>query len=270
MALTINTNLNSLLAQRHLSQNSRKINEISERLASGSRINHAKDDAAGLAMAMKMTSRINGYHAASRNASDAISYIQTAESASGSMMDSLQRMKELATLATNGTLGTSDRAKYDAEYQELSKELDSIVGRTKFNGLAIIGGDAGAVNFQVGPDSGDVMAVTTTDLATLNASAGDLTDVANANTAMGNIDTAIDSLNTEIAKYGAYHSRLETTIRNLDDMANAQEAARSRIMDADMAKEASDLTKYQILEQAGIAMLAQANMSQQLALQLLR
>src|SRR6186713_1228257 len=205
MAMTINTNVVTLNAQRHLMTSQNSLATSMERLSSGLRVNSAKDDAAGLAIADRMNAQIRGTNVAIRNANDGISLAQTAEGALATVTDALQRMRELAVQAQNGSNGTTDRANLNTEYQALSAEITRIAAQTKFNGTAIIGASAGAQTFQVGANNGDTLTVTTTQVTTV---AGDLLTSAGASTALGLLDTKLDSVTTDRAKYGAAMSRL--------------------------------------------------------------
>ncbi|MGZ3429566.1 MAG: flagellin N-terminal helical domain-containing protein [Caldimonas sp.] len=267
MSLTINTNINSLNAQRNLSTSQNSLATSMERLSSGLRVNSAKDDAAGLAIADRMNAQIRGTNVAIRNANDGISLAQTAEGALATVTDALQRMRELAVQAQNGTNGTSDRANLDTEYQALSAEITRIAAQTKFNGTAIIGAGAGAQVFQVGANNGDTLTITTTAVTTV---AGDLTTSGNASTAVAALDTKLDAITTNRATYGAAISRFGMAISNLGITSENQTAARGRIMDADFASETANLSRAQILQQAGTAMVAQANSQPQGVLALLR
>jgi flagellin len=274
MPQTINTNLPSLNAQRNLTTSQASLATSMQRLSSGLRVNSAKDDAAGLAIAERMNTQVRGMNVAVRNANDAISLAQTAEGALGKVGDMLQRMRELAVQSANATNGAGDRANLDAEYQQLAAEVTRTIGATRFNGIAILAGGAGAQNFQVGANSGDTVAVTTTDLsanATITAvTGGALTSVALSSTALGNIDAALTTINGERALYGATQNRFEAVIANLQVASENQAAARARIMDADFAAETANLSRAQILQQAGNAMVAQANQLPQQVLQLLQ
>jgi flagellin len=267
MSMTINTNIMSLNAQRHLTTSQSSLATSMERLSSGLRVNSAKDDAAGLAIADRMNAQIRGTNVAIRNANDGISLAQTAEGALATVTDALQRMRELAIQAQNGTNGTSDRANLDTEYQALSAEITRLASQTKFNGVAIIGGGAGANVFQVGANNGDTLTITTTAVTTV---AGSLTTAANASTAVAALDTALDTITTSRASYGAAMSRFGMAIQNLSTTAENQSAARGRIMDADFATETANLSRAQILQQAGSAMVAQANQIPNTVLSLLR
>lgn len=267
MSLVINTNVMSLNAARNLTNSGSSLATSMQRLSSGLRVNSAKDDAAGLAIAERMNAQVRGFNVAIRNANDGISLAQTAEGALGQVTDALQRMRELSVQSANGSLGASDRANLDAEYQELSAEITRIATSTKFNGLAILDADAGAQTFQVGANVGDTLTVTTAAVTTV---AGDVTSAANANTAITAIDAKLTVINGDRADYGAAQSRLGYAIGNLQVQVENTSAARSRIMDADFATETSNLTRSQILQQAGTAMLAQANQAPQNVLSLLR
>ena len=267
MAQTINTNVSSMNAQRNLSMSQGSLKTSMERLSSGLRVNNSKDDAAGLAIADRMNAQIRGINVAIRNANDGISLAQTAEGALSTITDVLQRMRELTVQAQNGSNGTSDRANLDTEYQQLSAEVTRIAEQTKFNGAAIVGASAGAQTFQVGANNGDTLSVTTTTVTTVG---GDLTTAANASTALAAIDTQLDTVTTQRATYGSVINRIQFAIQNLQVTGENQQAARGRIIDADFAQETSNLSRTQILQQAGTAMVAQANQLPQQVLQLLR
>ncbi len=274
MAMTINTNLVSMNAQRNASASQSSLATSMQRLSSGMRVNSAKDDAAGLAIAERMGAQVRGMNVAIRNANDAISMSQTAEGALGKVGDMLQRMRELAVQSANATNGTSDRANLDAEYTELSAEIGRTLTSTKFNGQAILAADSGAKVFQVGANNGETVTITTTNMST-NAgitavTGGGVDTLATANTALTNIDTALDTVNSERALYGASQNRFESVIGTLQVSAENQAAAKSRITDADFAAETANLSRAQILQQAGSAMIAQANQLPQQVLSLLR
>jgi len=267
MALSINTNLLSLNAQRNLGTSQMSLATSMQRLSSGLRINSAKDDAAGLAIAARMDAQIRGINVAIRNANDGISLAQTAEGALSTVTDALQRMRELAVQAQNGSNGTSDRANLDTEYQQLSAEITRIAAQTKFNGIAIVGAGAGAQTFQVGANNGDTLTITTVAVTTV---AGGVTTAAAASTAVAAIDTALDTITSNRATYGAAMSRFSMAISNLSISGENQTAAKGRIMDADFAAETANLSRSQILQQAGTAMVAQANAQPQTVLNLLK
>ncbi len=267
MPMTINTNVVSLNAQRNLSMSQNSLSTSMQRLSSGLRVNSAKDDAAGLAIADRQNAQIRGINVAVRNANDGISLAQTAEGALSTMTDALQRMRELAVQAQNASNGTTDRANLDTEYQALSAEVTRIASQTRFNGVAIVGASAGAQVFQVGANNGDTLTITTTQVTTV---AGDLTTSANASTALAALDTKLDSVTTSRASYGAAMSRFGMAIQNLQITGENMSAARGRIMDADFASETANLSRSQILQQAGSAMVAQANQLPNQVLALLR
>ncbi len=282
MASVINTNLTSLNAQRNSSASQMSLTTSMQRLSSGLRVNSAKDDAAGLAIAERMNAQVKGTNVAVRNANDGISLAQTAEGALGKVGESLQRMRELAVQARNATNSDGDKDSLDKEYQELSKEIQRVLAGTTFNGKAIIGGDAANLTFQVGANTtaNDIIEVSTTDMAgdasivAVTTDPANLidstTDVAALATVIDNIDDAIDRVNTERAVFGATQNRFDSVISNLQVSVENQTAARSRIMDADFASETANLSRAQILQQAGNAMIAQANQLPQQVLSLLR
>ena len=267
MAQTINTNIPSLNAQRSLNMSKASLSTSMERLSSGLRVNSSRDDAAGLAIADRMNAQIRGINVAIRNANDGISLAQTAEGALSTITDALQRMRELAVQSLNGTNSASDRINLDAEYQQLSAEIQRIADQTKFNGVAIVGAGAGTQTFQVGANNGETLTLTTN---TVTAVAGDVLSVANAGTAMTVIDGVLDTVNTDRASYGAAMSRFGFAITNLQVTGENQSAARGRITDADYALETANMSRANILQQVGTAMVAQANQLPQQVLQLLR
>ena len=267
MPQTINTNVSSLNAQRNLTTSQNSLATSMQRLSSGLRVNSAKDDAAGLAIAERMNAQVRGMNVAVRNANDGISLAQTAEGALATVTDALQRMRELAVQSLNGSNGAGDRANLNTEFQQLSLEIDRIATQTKFNGAAIVGAGAGAQTFQVGANNGDTLTVTTVAVTTV---AGGITTAALASTALAAIDAKLDVITTNRATYGAAMSRFGFAIANLQITGENQTAARGRIMDADFAAETANLSRAQILQQAGTAMVAQANQLPQSVLALLR
>ena len=271
MSTSINTNVASLNAQRNLSTSALSLTTSMQRLSSGLRVNSAKDDAAGLAIATRMDSQTRGMNVAIRNSNDAISLAQTAEGALGAVTNNLQRMRELAVQAANGTNGVNDLLALDAEYQLLAQENDRVVAATKFNGLAILDGVNSPYSFQVGADASDVITATVgaTTLTTTLGAPGLLTQGA-ATTALGNIDTDLLAVNDTRSQWGAQQNRFEQVIANLRVAAENSAASRGRIMDADYAQETANLSRAQILQQAGTAMVAQANQMPQGVLALLR
>lgn len=267
MAQTINTNVASLNAQRNLSTSQASLSTTLQRLSSGLRVNSARDDAAGLAISERMNAQVRGMNVAIRNANDGISLSQTAEGALEAVSTSLQRMRELAVQSANGTNTSADRLNLQAEFSALGAEITRIASQTKFNGKAILKAGAGSFAFQVGANAGEKLTVTTTSVATVG---GGVSTAAKASTAIGSIDAKLANINTQRANYGAAASRLSTTISNLQVAVENQSAARGRIVDADFATETANLSRTQILQQAGTAMLAQANSLPQNVLSLLR
>ena len=286
MAMTINTNVASLNAQRNTAANSASLSTTMQRLSSGLRINSAKDDAAGLAIADRMNTQVRGMNVAVRNAGDAISMAQVAEGGLSTMNDMLQRMRELAVQASNApnSVGTAgDIAKLDNEYKQLGAELSRMLDATQFNGEKILNGSASYV-FQVGANAGAENQITIANgdislsgnaafsaVASGGASATLITGTASANTAnIAALDAAISAVNDRRASLGALQSRFENTISYLRTASENQSAARGRIMDADFAAETANLSRTQVLQQAGTAMIAQANQAPQQVLALLR
>lgn len=285
--LGINTNAASLNSQQNLSKSSGSLQTSIARLSSGLRVNSAKDDAAGLAIASRMTAQIRGFDQAQRNSNDGVSLLQVADGAMGKIGDNLQRMRELAVQSKNGTLNNTDRANLNREYSELANEVERIAEGSKFNNNDLFTGANKTVNLQIGSgnDAGDTLAVNLTDdgLATGNdlvtslggagniaTTLGGVDTVANATAAITEIDTQIDDISNLRATAGAGLSRLEQISEALQTNSTNLQSARGRIMDADFAKETANLTRTQILQQAGTAMLAQANQLPQSVLGLLQ
>jgi len=266
MAQTINTNIMSMNSQRHLSTSQSSLATSVERLSSGLRVNSARDDAAGLAISQRMEAQVRGSTQAIRNANDGISLAQAAEGALNEVGSMLQRMRELAVQSANGTNSGSDRTNLDAEYQALDAEITRLAGSTTFNGLSIIAGDAGATVFQVGANVADTLTITTSAVTGVG---GDVSTVVNSNLAITAIDTAIDSIAGDRAAYGAASSRFSSAINNLQINVETTAAARGRIIDADFAVETANMTRASILQQAGTAMVSQANQLPQNVLSLL-
>jgi len=271
MAQTINTNMASLNAQRNLNSSQSDFNTALQRLSSGLRINSAKDDAAGLAISERMSTQIRGLNQAARNANDGISLAQTSEGALSEVSNNLQRIRELAVQSANATNSVSDRLALDAEVQTLIAEIDRVAADTSFNGVQLLDGTGGSLTFQVGANSGQTVAVATADAtaATLGLT-GDVTSAANATTMLDTVDTALATVNGDRADLGAVQNRFESIVRSVQTTAENLSASRSRIMDADFAAETANLTRAQILQQAGTAMLAQANSAPQNVLSLLQ
>jgi len=266
MAQVINTNIYSLNAQRNLMNSQASLQTSLQRLSSGLRINSAKDDAAGLAISERLTAQIRGVNQAMRNANDGISLAQTAEGAMDEITNALQRMRELAVQAASGSVNDDDKASLNEEFTELKSSIDNIVSRTTFNEVALLSG--GSVSIQTGYKSGETTDVTLEDVSGVGA--GDISTSAGADSALDSLDTDIDTVTAARAKLGAVQSSFESTVRNLANVSENLSAARSRIRDADFAAETANLTRTQILQQAGAAMLAQANLIPQNVLSLLR
>jgi flagellin len=280
MAAVINTNVGSLTAQRNLSTSQSSLATSMQRLSSGLRINSAKDDAAGLAIAERMNAQVRGMNVAIRNANDGISLAQTAEGALSKVGDALQRMRELAVQARNATNSSSDKDSLNKEFSELQSEISRVLGGTSFNGKKILGADATELTFQIGANTteNDEISITTNDMTadsditavTASSAAIDQNaDVSEIAAVIDDLDTAIDTVNDQRATFGASQGRFEAIISNLQQSVEAQSAARSRIMDADFAQETANMSRAQILQQAGTAMIAQANQQPQQVLQLL-
>jgi flagellin len=281
MPQSINTNISSLNAQRNLNSSQASLAVSMQRLSSGLRINSAKDDAAGLAIAERMNAQVRGMNVAVRNANDGISMSQTAEGALSKVGDALQRMRELAVQARNATNSSSDKDSLNKEFSELQSEISRVLGGTSFNGKKILGADATAMTFQIGANTttDDTITMTTedmtanTDITAVTASTAAIDASATSGdiaTVIDNIDTAIDTINDQRATFGATQGRFDAIIANLQQSVEAQSAARSRIMDTDFAAETANLSRAQILQQAGTAMVAQANQLPQGVLSLLR
>jgi len=276
MASTINTNMSSLTAQRALGTSQGSLSTSMQRLSTGLRINSAKDDSAGLAIAERMTSQVRGMAVAGRNANDAISLAQTAEGALGKIGESLQRMRELSVQSSNSTNSSSDRANLDEEYQALSKEVSRVIEGTKFNGNQLLNTGT-AMSFQVGADNNtttDTIDVNLTDISTgagmAKALAGGITSASQALARMTNLDAAIDEVTSARSNLGSVQNRFESVVANLSTTSENLQAAKGRIMDADFAVETSNMSRAQVLQQAGNAMLAQANQAPQQVMSLLR
>jgi flagellin len=275
MGIRINTNTASINTRRHLYNSTIAFNKSMEKLSSGLRINRAGDDAAGLAISEGLKSDIRALEQASRNASDGISLVQTAEGALDEVSNILLRMRELTEQALNGTVTNQERGYLDNEYQALISEIDRISNSTEFNGLALLNGSAAAsVSIQVGIDtqtwdSINIDITTDRDAASLGLT-GSIVDEATATASMAAVLAAIDTVSSARSDFGAVQNRLETSIRNIQNQGENLSAANSRIRDVDVANETSTLTSYQILQQAGVSMLAQANMTSGLAMTLLR
>nr|WP_206202836.1 flagellin [Thioalkalivibrio sp. XN8] len=267
VAQVINTNILSLNAQRNLSNSQGALQTSLQRLSSGLRINSAKDDAAGLAISERFTTQIRGLNQAVRNANDGISLAQTAEGALSEVTNNLQRIRELAVQSANATNSSGDRIALNAEVATLIAEIDRVADAATFNGVQLLNADDD-LTFQVGANNGDTVDVSTVDVS--GVIAGDVLTVGAAETLMDAVDTALGTVNGTRADFGAVQNRFESIVRSLQTAAENLSASRSRIMDADFAAETAALTRAQILQQAGVAMLAQANAAPQSVLQLLQ
>jgi len=258
--ISINTNYGSLFASKSASAAQKTMNTAMERLSSGQRINNAKDDAAGQGIAVRLSAELMGLQMASRNASDAQSMIDTAESAHQEVHNMLLRMREIAVQAANGTLSDADRTALNAEVTALETEITSIADNTTFGGVKL--GTSTAVSFQIGPNNGINLDHTFKDFSVTQISANvDVTSTGSAGAAISTINAAISTVSTRRGELGALSNRLSSTIANLDNIAVNLSAARGRIQDTDFAKETSNLARSQIMQQAATAMLAQANAS---------
>lgn len=288
MSMVINTNVASLSSQRHLAASRAEMEQAMERLSSGKRINSAMDDAAGLTIAHSLDSKIAGLNQSIRNANDGIAMINIAEGAMEEMSAMMTRMKELAVQAINGTYTATDLDAMDLEYQALVNEITRISNQTQFNGVAVLGSTS-TISFQIGDTSSDTISVTLEDMnaeallldsdadddavnvhAVADTAGTDLQSAANAAVTLGEIDDAIAVVDAYRSKLGAVANRMEHAASNLMSRVEHQAAARSRIQDADYAVESANLAKAQVLQQAGTAMLSQANASTQNVLSLLK
>jgi flagellin len=263
MTTIINTNIPALVAQRSLAKTSADMAVALQRLSSGLRVNSAKDDAAGLAIGVRITAQIRGYDQAIRNAGDGISLAQTAEGGMDGITSSLQRMRELAVQSANYSNTTADRQAIDAEFTQLKTEIDRVATQTKFNTKALLDGTFTAADFQVGPNTGEtitVAAITSLGAVALGLTTGlNVQSVAGANSAITVIDSALNTVTSTRANIGASINRFEQTISNLRVTVESLQTSRSRVQDADFAAETAALTRLQILQQSGTAVLAQAN-----------
>ena len=289
----VNTNIGASLAQAALVKNQRSLDTAMEQLSTGSKINSAADDAAGLAINTRLTSQIMGLNMAVSNANDAINMVNTAEGALIEMTNMLQRMRELALQASNGTTDVNDRSYLNSEYQALYAEIDRIADNTEWNGRTILdnsadGSASGFVEFQVGMDTGQVISVdfgnftnvsgsgTFADFVSAGATAGTISATTTSqaqltsSAAIGSIDTALDAISNQRATLGGVANRLTFSVDNLTNISVNASASRSAIMDTDYAASTTDLARASIIAQAGTAMLAQANQLPQTVLALLQ
>lgn len=274
MAMTINTNVSSMAAQKNLASSQKNLAVSFSRLSSGLRVNTAADDAAGLAVSESMKSQIRSYTVADRNAADGTSMAQTAEGALGEVHSIMGRMRELAMQGSNGTLSSSDRGQVNTEFGQLKSEITRIQGSAKFNGVAVVATAASSVKFQVGLNNVASDAITVSfggvKLTTL-LDATTVVDTATASlNALGRIDTAIGAVSTSRANFGAAMNRLDIASSNIQTMRLNLSSANSRIRDVDVADETANLSRNQVLSQAGTSILGQANQLPQMAFGLLR
>jgi flagellin len=272
----INTNIGALRAANASNAASRMLGTAMERLSTGKRINGAKDDAAGLAIATSMSAQIRGMNQGMRNANDGISLAQTAEGAVDEVGNMLLRIRELAVQSASGTYqDATDRAYMQTEVDQLTAQIDQVVTNTKFNGVTLFDASTATVTIQTGANAADTVDLTMADLTALTASGGaagsyDVSTAAGANGILATLDTELETLSSARATLGAGQNRLESVVNNLTDNATNLSEARSRIEDADYSSETTAMAKAQILAQASTAMIAQANQSQQNVLSLLR
>lgn len=272
MALTVNTNVASLNSQRSLANSTNELGTSFQRLSSGLRVNSAKDDAAGLQIGTRLTTQVNGLNQAARNANDGISIAQTAEGALEETTNMLQRMRVLSIQSANGSNSVDDRAALQKEFVQLQQEIDRIATTTTFGGVQVLTG-AYSADFQVGADASQTISVsiaTSMGVAGLGVNADTIATASGAQIAIDSIDDALKTVNDVRADLGAKQNRFSSTIRNLNNIAENVSASKSRIMDADFAKESANLARNQVLQQASSSMLAQANQQPQIALSLLQ
>ncbi len=286
MSFSINTNMSALNATRHLMKSSSKLGKTFERLASGLRINGARDDAAGMSISTRMTAQIRGMNTAIRNSNDAVSLLQVADGSLSETTNALQRIRELAVQSSNSTMTSSDRADLQKEVTQLMAEIERIADNTKFNNQNLLLGTFTSKAFQIGANVGETITVSITSAETadlglstgaanlalsIGSGAGALAGTAAGyvGSAIARVDNALSSVSVIRANLGAYQNRFESLIANLSNVAENTSAARSRVMDADIAIETANLTRSAIMQQAGTSILAQANQQPQIALQLL-
>ena len=296
MSLVVNTNVGSLNAQRSLTASASELKTAMERLSSGKKINSAADDAAGFAIAERMTAQIRGLNMATKNANDGLSMLAVIENATNDVTDMLHRMRELAVQATNDTNGSQDKAYLNGEVSQLLQEIDRVASQTQYNGQTVLNGGFVNKSIQVGTEANQDITFSIDGIKTIDLGLGSMQDRVDGNgdvvldgdgnavqdlvatinlnsdpsAALQKISNAIEQVAGDRAEYGALQNRLEYTVSNLMNVAEFTTAARSRIEDADFAAESARLAKAQVLQQTGTAMLAQANASSQLALSLVR
>jgi flagellin len=272
MSLSVQTNIEAFDAHRNLVNTANQLSNSMQKLSSGYRINKAADDAAGLAISEKLSAQVSGLTQAQQNAQDAVNLVQTADGAMGEVQSILARVRDLAVEFNNGTLSTSDQAAITAEVAQLCAEISSIGSETSFNGIALLTGNA-TITFQVGANDGETIA--TSAIKLFGSGAGFAVDSALFNftgptITLAALDTAIENVSNDRATFGAVQNRLQHTLNNLGNYQENLSAAESSIKDVDMASEMVNFTKLQVLQQAGMSVLAQANQSSQSVLTLLR
>ncbi|MFO0676846.1 MAG: flagellin [Polyangiaceae bacterium] len=274
MSVYVRTNVSSLEAQRHLARTQMEQATTFQRLSSGYRINGASDDAAGLGISESMNAQIRSYMVAERNANDGISMAETADGAAGQVHGILSRLRELAVQSSNGSLQASDRANLQTEFAALNAEVDRISNVAKFNGINLLSGAAAAVNFQVGigTTASDQVAVNFGGVSAtaLGINTSQVDTVANAQATITAVDAAIGTLSTIREGFGSAINRFQSTVANLQSTRTNMSAAHGRIKDVDVAEETASMARSQVLSQAGVAVLSQANQGPQLALSLLK
>jgi flagellin len=275
MAMVINTNMAAMNANRILDRTSAEQSTAMERLTSGQRINSAADDAAGLAVATGMTSQIQGTDQAIRNANDGMALLQTVDGASDEVVGMMQRMRELAVQSMNGTYNDTNRSQMNEEYTQLRSEIERVAVTTKFNENELMASGATNFSLHVGWETGadnkiEISVLSFEELSTVTVSAAGVSTAARAASAISIIDANLSAINTQRATWGALQNRLESTVSNLANVNENMTGARSQIQDADFARESANLARTQVLQQAGMSMLSQANQQSQNVLSLLR
>ncbi|MFK0607525.1 flagellin N-terminal helical domain-containing protein [Bacillus thuringiensis] len=275
--MRINTNINSMRTQEYMRQNQDKMNTSMNRLSSGKSINSAADDAAGLAIATRMRAKEGGLNVGARNTQDAMSALRTGDAALGSVSNILLRMRDLATQASSGTNNDKDIASMDKEYQALAQEINHIADKTNFNGNAFLSGGGKDITIQLSDASNDTMKITaidtkgkTTGTLAVSTDGSKKLDATTAATEITALDTAIQEIADARATFGSQLNRLDHNLNNVTSQATNMAASASQIEDADMAKEMSNMTKFKILNEAGISMLSQANQTPQMVSKLLQ